>query len=136
MSWSPAALCLSWTQFPLVFTLRCQEDSSFWPWCLGMRSLLRGWDPSLLMGSSTTEIFLPILKSPHCGFGTCLICISTPPISPNVAYCIYPQLHKFCSANFSKRLIYLFIDRREGREKERERNINVWSPLAQSPPGS
>ena len=24
---------------------------------------------------------------------------------------------------------YLFLDRREGREKERERNINVWLPL-------
>ena len=26
--------------------------------------------------------------------------------------------------------IYLFLDRKEGREKERERNINVWLPLA------
>ena len=25
--------------------------------------------------------------------------------------------------------IYLFLERREGREKERERNINVWLPL-------
>ena len=24
---------------------------------------------------------------------------------------------------------YLFLDSREGREKERERNINVWLPL-------
>ena len=26
--------------------------------------------------------------------------------------------------------IYLFLDRGEGREKERKRNINVWLPLA------
>ena len=26
--------------------------------------------------------------------------------------------------------IYLFLDREEGRKKERERNINVWLPLA------
>ena len=25
--------------------------------------------------------------------------------------------------------IYLFLEREEGREKERERNINVWLPL-------
>ena len=28
-----------------------------------------------------------------------------------------------------KHFIYLFLERREGREKERERNINVWLPL-------
>ena len=28
-----------------------------------------------------------------------------------------------------KYFIYLFLDRREGKEKERERNINVWLPL-------
>ena len=30
---------------------------------------------------------------------------------------------------FLKRFIDLFLDRGEGREKERERNINVWLPL-------
>ena len=28
-----------------------------------------------------------------------------------------------------KYFIYLFLERGEGREKERERNINVWLPL-------
>ena len=28
-----------------------------------------------------------------------------------------------------KYFIYLFLDRREGKEKERERNINVWLPV-------
>ena len=30
---------------------------------------------------------------------------------------------------FKKYFIYLFLERGEGREKERERNINVWLPL-------
>ena len=30
---------------------------------------------------------------------------------------------------FFKDFIYLFLEREEGREKERERNINVWLPL-------
>ena len=30
---------------------------------------------------------------------------------------------------FFKGFIYLFLDRGERREKERERNINVWLPL-------
>ena len=30
---------------------------------------------------------------------------------------------------FVKDFIYLFLDRGEGREKERERSINVWLPL-------
>ena len=30
---------------------------------------------------------------------------------------------------FFKDFIYLFLQRREGSEKERERNINVWLPL-------
>ena len=30
---------------------------------------------------------------------------------------------------FLKDFIYLFLDTGEGREKERERNINVWLPL-------
>ena len=32
-------------------------------------------------------------------------------------------------AHLKKLFIYLFIDRREGREKKRERNISVWLPL-------
>ena len=28
-----------------------------------------------------------------------------------------------------KYFVYLFLERREGKEKERERNINVWLPL-------
>ena len=39
-------------------------------------------------------------------------------------------------AIFFKDFIYLFLDRREGREKERERNISVWLPLVQPPPGA
>ena len=31
---------------------------------------------------------------------------------------------------FFKDFVYLFLERGEGREKERERNINVWLPLA------
>ena len=31
-----------------------------------------------------------------------------------------------------KDFISLFLERREGREKERERNINVWLPLEHS----
>ena len=30
---------------------------------------------------------------------------------------------------FLKDFSYLFLDRGEGREKERERNMNVWLPL-------
>ena len=33
-------------------------------------------------------------------------------------------------------IIYLFIFREEGKEKERERNINVWLPLAHPPLGT
>ena len=31
--------------------------------------------------------------------------------------------------------IYLFLERGEGREKKRERNINVWLPLVRPPTG-
>ena len=31
---------------------------------------------------------------------------------------------------FKRDFIYLFLERREGREKEMERNIDVWLPLA------
>ena len=34
-----------------------------------------------------------------------------------------------CSEIFLKDFIYLFLERQERREKERERNISVWLPL-------
>ena len=37
---------------------------------------------------------------------------------------------------FFKDFIYLFLERREGREKEKERNINVWLPLMWPPLGT
>ena len=36
-------------------------------------------------------------------------------------------IHFFC---VFKGFIYLFLEREEGREEERERNIDVWLPLA------
>ena len=39
-------------------------------------------------------------------------------------------------SNFFKGFIYLFLERGEGREKERERNINVWLPLTWPPLGT
>ena len=36
---------------------------------------------------------------------------------------------------FFKDFIYLFLERGERMEKERERNINVWLPLVQPPTG-
>ena len=38
--------------------------------------------------------------------------------------------------SFCKKGFYLFISRERGREKERERNINVWLPLAHPYPGT
>ena len=38
-------------------------------------------------------------------------------------------MFSFISKCFLKDFIYLFLDRGEGREKERVRNINVWLPL-------
>ena len=35
-----------------------------------------------------------------------------------------------------KDFIYLFLDRGDGREKERERNIKMWLPLACPQPGT
>ena len=43
---------------------------------------------------------------------------------------------KNSKSDFLKDFIYLFFEREEGREKERERNINVWLPLAHSPVGT
>ena len=37
---------------------------------------------------------------------------------------------------FFKDFIYLFLERGEGREKERERNISVWLPLMYPPLGT
>ena len=52
-------------------------------------------------------------------------------------YCSFPQPNFFFKILFIYLFIYLFIlDREEGREKERERNINVWLPLAYSPLGT
>ena len=36
----------------------------------------------------------------------------------------------FLFFGFFKDFIYLFLERGEGKEKERERSINVWLPLA------
>ena len=36
----------------------------------------------------------------------------------------------YSQRNFFKDFIYLFLERGEEREKERERNSNVWLPLA------
>ena len=36
---------------------------------------------------------------------------------------------KASSAELKKYFVYLFFYREEGREKERERNVNVWLPL-------
>ena len=37
---------------------------------------------------------------------------------------------------FFKDFIYLLLDRGEGREKEEERNINVWLPFSCPTPGN
>ena len=42
----------------------------------------------------------------------------------------FKNIEKESSLSFIfKDLIYLFLERGGGREKERERNINVWLPL-------
>ena len=43
---------------------------------------------------------------------------------------------KFYCALFKKDFIYLCLERGEGKEKERERNINVWLPLMRPPLGT
>ena len=43
--------------------------------------------------------------------------------------CILRMRIRKMEDSFLKCFIYLFLERGEGREKERERNINVWLPL-------
>ena len=43
----------------------------------------------------------------------------------------YTSKHNHFSLLFFKDFIYLFLERGEGREKERERNISAWLPLVQ-----
>ena len=53
--------------------------------------------------------------------------------------CLKYTAHAFASVSqtliFKKYFIYLFLDRGEGKENERERNIHVWLPLAHPPRG-
>ena len=44
-------------------------------------------------------------------------------------YLIIIQMHSFLFI-YIKHCIHLFLERGEGREKEREKNINMWLPLA------
>ena len=57
---------------------------------------------------------------------------------PNHFICIHThQVNYFLFFKFFfKDFIYLFLERREGREKERERNTNVWLPLMCPPLGT
>ena len=61
---------------------------------------------------------------------TCSLAILFPMLSlfPH-DYSITMYSHFFSFLNF----IYLFLEKEEGREKEREENINVWLPLAHHP---
>ena len=61
---------------------------------------------------------------------------------PNKRVQILKETNK-CNAFFQYRLmcffkdfIYLFLEREEGKEKEREKNINVWLPLMRPLPGT
>ena len=47
-------------------------------------------------------------------------------------YFLNHKLKKEITILFFKDFIYLSLDRGEGREKEREKNINVWLPLMHS----
>ena len=42
---------------------------------------------------------------------------------------LFTYAHISIILNFLKDFTYLFLEREEGEEKERERNINVWLPL-------
>ena len=48
----------------------------------------------------------------------------------------YVYLEKSPLAFKKKDFIYLFLERREGKEKERERNINGWLPLVHPQEGT
>ena len=85
--------------------------------------------PTPQVPGNTNIIFvsmdLPILDRPHIKFLFNLI---------SFGFLFYRQL--FLSEKKIKDFIYLFLDRVEGREKERERNINVWLPLTYPPPST
>ena len=53
---------------------------------------------------------------------------------PLVEHQLFGSLHACMGDVFFKRF-YLFLEKGEGREKERERNINVRSPLTLHPTG-
>ena len=56
------------------------------------------------------------------------LCCSSLPMNDENNYFLF--LKDFISVfYFFKDFIYLFLERGKGREKERERNINVWLPL-------
>ena len=61
-----------------------------------------------------------------------------PPSSSGSLLCVNwsPVLPKLVTFFFLKDFIYLFLEREEGREKERERNVNVWLPLTWPPLGT
>ena len=46
------------------------------------------------------------------------------------------SINFFFLYSFFLRFYYLFLEREEGRKKERERNVNVWLPLTWSPLGT
>ena len=92
------------------------------------------------------------LVSPHRLRGACFLrvllsCCRTAFLRPVICFCSYlmtcPLLPclSFCSFNFFE-FIYLFLDKGEGREKERERNIDwllnapIWGPGPQPRHGS
>ena len=64
--------------------------------------------------------------------GSFLMTILLKTTSPNILS-LCPPLYKYIDFNdhilFFQYFIYLLLERVEGREKERERNINVWFPL-------
>ena len=51
-------------------------------------------------------------------------------------FCFFFSLSHLVFKFFFKDFIYLFLEREEGTEKERERNISVWVPPACPPQGT
>lgn len=49
---STIALYLTWTEFPLIFTVRCWKYYSSLHWCSGLGNLVYVWNTSLLSGTS------------------------------------------------------------------------------------